>query len=69
MHAKGERDAGKIRAAMTDLISQIHGANIDYISISDIDTLADVEKITGRVLVSMAVRIGKPRLIDNIVLG
>ena len=69
MHQKGERDAGKIKAAMTGLISKVPGANIDYISIADIDTLADVENISGRVLVSMAVRIGKPRLIDNIVLG
>lgn len=68
MHQKGERDAGKIKAAMTELISTVPGANIDYISISDIDTLAEVEKVSGRVLVSMAVRIGKPRLIDNIIL-
>jgi pantoate--beta-alanine ligase len=69
MHAKGERDAGKIKAAMTKMVSAVPGANIDYISISDIDTLADVDKITGKVLISMAVRIGKPRLIDNIILG
>lgn len=69
LHAKGERDAAKIKASMTGLINTVPGAHIDYISISDIDTLTDVEKITGKTLISMAVRIGKPRLIDNIILG
>ena len=69
MYHQGEREAGKIKAAMTELVSKVPGANIDYISIADIETLADVEEISGKVLVSMAVRIGKPRLIDNIILG
>lgn len=70
MHSKGERDARKIKTAMTGLINNaVPAAKIDYISISDIDTLADVDKINGKVLISMAVRIGKPRLIDNIILG
>lgn len=69
MYHQGEREAGKIKAAMAELVSKAPGANIDYISIADIETLADVEEISGKVLVSMAVRIGKPRLIDNIILG
>jgi pantoate--beta-alanine ligase len=69
MYDKGERDAAKIKAAMTKMVGAVPGADIDYISISDIETLADVDKIKGEVLVSMAVRIGKPRLIDNIILG
>lgn len=69
MYARGERDAAKIKSAMTGLILQVPGASIDYVSISDIDNLTDVERISGRVLVSLAVRIDKPRLIDNIVLG
>ncbi|MCX5994098.1 MAG: pantoate--beta-alanine ligase, partial [Chloroflexi bacterium] len=32
-------------------------------------TLDEVDIIGGRVLVSLAVRLGKPRLIDNIILG
>ncbi len=69
MYGKGERDAAKIREAMTRLISTVPAANIDYISIADIATLKEVTTITGKVLVSMAVKLGKPRLIDNIVLG
>ena len=69
MYNQGERAARKIKAAMVELVSKAPGAYIDYISIADIETLADVEEISGKVLVSMAVRIGKPRLIDNIILG
>ena len=69
LYAGGERDAAKIKSAMTALVSQVPAASIDYVSIADIDSLTEVEKISGRILVSLAVRIGKPRLIDNIVLG
>jgi len=69
MYARGERDAARIKSAMTGLILQVPGASIDYVSIADIDNLTEVERISGRVLVSLAVRIDKPRLIDNIVLG
>ncbi len=69
MFAKGERDAVIIRKAMTDLISQEPAAKIDYVSIADLQTLAELDTIAGKALVSLAVRLGKPRLIDNIVLG
>lgn len=69
MFAKGARDAGIIRKAMTDLISQEPAAKIDYVSIADMQTLDEVDTIESKALVSLAVRLGKPRLIDNIVLG
>jgi len=69
MYDRGERDAAVIKQAMNSLISGVAAAKIDYISIADTSTLDEVEKIRGRVLVSLAVRLGKPRLIDNIILG
>ena len=69
MFAGGERDAGVIRKAMTDLISQEAATKIDYVSIANMQTLDEVIMIEGKALVSLAVRLGKPRLIDNIVLG
>ena len=69
MFAAGERDAGVIRKAMTGLISREAEAKIDYVSIADIQTLDEVGTIEGKALVSLAVRLGKPRLIDNIILG
>lgn len=41
-------------------------SSIDYISIVDADTLEDLSRITGRVLVAVAARFGSTRLIDNI---
>lgn len=69
MFTGGQRDAGIIRKAMTDLISGEAAAKIDYVSIADLQTLNEIDTIEGKALVSLAVRLGKPRLIDNIVLG
>jgi len=40
--------------------------SIDYVSIVDADTLQDLRRIEGSVLIAVAVRIGPTRLIDNI---
>jgi pantoate--beta-alanine ligase len=69
MHCKGERDAEAIRSAMTSLIQAEPLACIDYISMADTATLEETDRLNGRVLVSLAMKIGKTRLIDNIVLG
>jgi pantoate--beta-alanine ligase len=64
-----ERDAEKLRRQMTDLIQSEPLATIDYVSIANAETLDELETVTPPALVSMAVKIGKTRLIDNIVLG
>jgi pantoate--beta-alanine ligase len=53
---------------MNDLIGREPLAEIDYISVADGATLEELDKIAGGTLVSMAVRVGRTRLIDNIVL-
>jgi pantoate--beta-alanine ligase len=53
---------------MTRLIEARPEAVIDYVSIADAATLAEVDVIEGTVLVSLAVRFGATRLIDNTVL-
>ena len=64
----GEKDAGKIRRQMTSLIQEEHLAQIDYVSIADIETLEELSLIDHPALASLAVRVGKTRLIDNILL-
>ena len=66
--SRGEKDAEKIRQEMTRLIQQQLLANIDYVSIADTETLEELDEVSPPALVSLAVKIGKPRLIDNIVL-
>lgn len=65
----GERDAERIRRQMTSLIQEEPLAKIDYVSIADADTLEELNLIDRLAVASLAVRIGKTRLIDNMLLG
>ncbi|HUV57106.1 MAG TPA: pantoate--beta-alanine ligase [Dehalococcoidales bacterium] len=69
LYASGERDAEKIRQEMRNLIQQQPLAQIDYVSIADNETLEELDTITPPALVSLAVRFGRARLLDNVVLG
>ena len=64
----GERDAGMLRQVMKDVLASEPLANVQYVSCADYDTLEELEEIKGKALLSMAVFIGKTRLIDNLVL-
>ncbi|MFH0754437.1 MAG: pantoate--beta-alanine ligase [Candidatus Omnitrophota bacterium] len=64
----GERNAVKIISQIKKLISDGTGASIDYVSCIGLDRFMPVRRIKGKVLVAVAVRIGKTRLIDNIVI-
>lgn len=64
--ADGERDAGAIRDAMDSLIRDEPLAKSDYVSVADPESLEELSTIEGPALVSLAVWIGKTRLIDNI---
>jgi pantoate--beta-alanine ligase len=65
---QGERDAERIRQQMTALIQKQPLANIDYVSIADPKTLEELEEVKPPALASLAVRFGKTRLIDNVML-
>ena len=66
---KGQRDVPSLRQEMASLIEHEPFANIDYISIADPETLEEIDVIDRPALVSLAVRIGGTRLIDNTMLG
>jgi pantoate--beta-alanine ligase len=61
----GEKDAGKIRRQMAALIQKEPLAKTDYVSIVDAETMEELNLIDRSALASLAVRIGKTRLIDN----
>ncbi len=69
LYAEGERDAETIRQRMTALIQKQPLAQIGYVSIADAETLEELKVVKPPALVSMAVRIGRTRLIDNLVMG
>ena len=63
----GERDCELVRKRMRDLITSRSSGGIDYLSIADGVTLEEItEAAPGRqLLISLAVRFGSARLIDN----
>ncbi|MFC1955102.1 pantoate--beta-alanine ligase [Chloroflexota bacterium] len=66
--SQGEKDAKRLRQQMRTLIQKEPLANIDYVSVADAETLEELDTVKCPVLVSLAVKIGKTRLIDNVVL-
>ncbi|MFC2042428.1 pantoate--beta-alanine ligase [Chloroflexota bacterium] len=68
LYNNGKKDAEKIRQEMLALLRQEPLANVDYVSIADNETLEELDRVKIPALVSMAVKIGTTRLIDNIAL-
>lgn len=65
----GEKNGDKLRREMKSVIRKKPLARIDYVSIADADTLEELEVIDRPALASLAVRIGRTRLIDNVLLA
>jgi pantoate--beta-alanine ligase len=61
----GEKDAEKIRRQMAALIQKEPLAHVDYVSIADAETLEELNLLDRTAVASLAVKIGKTRLIDN----
>jgi len=68
LFSAGERDVGKYVAAMSRRIDQEPDSDVDYISVVHPETLQDLLEVDDRALAALAVRIGKTRLIDNMLL-
>jgi pantoate--beta-alanine ligase len=65
----GEQSADAIRATMEATLAAEPLANPEYVSVADGWTLAELETIAGPALLSLAVRFGETRLIDNEPIG
>ena len=60
----GERDAARLReAALAAMTAQ--GVEPEYLALVDPDSFQPVHTVNGRVLVAVAARVGRTRLIDN----
>lgn len=64
----GERDANELRQIMAEIIAAEPLAKLDYISVAHPETLEELSTLNDGALCSMAVFIGKTRLIDNLIL-
>jgi pantoate--beta-alanine ligase len=65
----GERSGDVLREAMGRVLASEPLADVDYVSIADGRTLAELDAVDGPALASLAVRFGPTRLIDNELLG
>ena len=65
----GERSAEVLRWRMTDVLAGEPKARIDYVSLADAGTLAELQRVTGPALALLAVWIGRARLTDNMPLA
>lgn len=65
---EGEKNAKRIRNEMKALIDKEPMASVDYISLADGNTMNEVDEACKGTLVSLAVKIGNTRLIDNTIL-
>jgi pantoate--beta-alanine ligase len=68
-YEKGERSGEALRRIMSETLAAEPLAKPQYVSCADVDSLEELEQVAGKALLSMAVYVGKTRLIDNFVIG
>ncbi len=61
-------DTNEIISEMKRILNQKSSIGIEYINIVDPETLENIDKVTEKALVAMAVKLGPARLIDNILI-
>ncbi len=64
----GEKGCRPLIALGHEIIAREQSVRMEYLSIADIATLRELERIENAALVSLAARVGKTRLIDNVLL-
>jgi len=65
---KGERNPLILKSFLRQMIENKKTAEIDYIEIVDGEELQEIDILKGKVLIALAVKFGKARLIDNLFL-
>jgi pantoate--beta-alanine ligase len=66
---EGVRDAREVRGRVQAYLCSTPGIALDYVSVAHPETLEEVERIEGSVLVLVAARVGTARLIDNMLIS
>lgn len=66
---QGVHDAGRIKSTVEEMISAVACGGIEYVAVVNPENLQPVTIIKTKALLAIAVRIGKTRLIDNVILN
>jgi pantoate--beta-alanine ligase len=64
---RGIRSAARISHVMHETVAGEPSVSVDYLAVSDPDTLAPVTRVTKAALLHGAIRLGRIRLIDNLI--
>jgi len=67
--ADGERDCRSILAVVRKVVGSYPMVRLDYAEVRDAEDLSPVERVDRKVVVALAARVGRARLIDNTVLA
>ena len=62
---QGERDGESLRGRMRAMLEAVPGLVVEYVSVADPRTLQEMDSLSGEGLMSLAVKLGRTRLIDN----
>jgi pantoate--beta-alanine ligase len=65
VECEGVRDADRLKEALAERIRREPRARIDYVAVTDYETLKELTAIDRPALVLLAIRVGSTRLIDN----
>ncbi len=65
----GESDASALRQVVEQVLSAESGIVADYVAIVEPDGLVPVVQVGAGSIIAIAARVGRTRLIDNIILG
>jgi pantoate--beta-alanine ligase len=65
----GERQAAALQATVRRILASELAVKVEYVAVAEPTTLAPVETVEADSVVALAVRLGRTRLIDNIILG
>ncbi len=68
LYQGGERNAEAVRSAVRRVLDAEPAVQTDYVTVSDAETLEELDRIDRPALVAVAARIGRTRLIDNVLL-
>jgi len=68
MFKSGIKDSKALEAKVREVLSEGDGLKVQYVEIRDAENLEEVDEIKGKVVIAVAVYVGKARLIDNKIL-
>ena len=66
---EGERDAEALRRLVRETVAAEPRARLEYVSVADATSLEELGAVDRPAVMSLAARVGRTRLIDNVTLG